>query len=271
MRKAALLALLTVAPAFAQQPRPKSEVPTSPTLTFETASIKINRSGDGRTSMRMLPGGHIEARNRTLQLLMQAAYAVQDFQIIGGPKWLTSTRFDITTRGGDRQVTQNDARAMLQTLLADRFKLAVHHETREFSVYALRLARDGRLGASMRRPDADCFVGRGAPPPPPQPGDSRPVVCGFTESAGDLTARGVDMPALAIELTEYTDRPVVDQTGLKGNFNLSLKWSPDASAADANFPSIFTAVREQLGLKLERIKGPVNVLVIDRVEMPSED
>ena len=97
------------------------------------------------------------------------------------------------------------------------------------------------------------------------------MVCGFTESAGDLTARGVDMPALAIELTEYTDRPVVDQTGLKGNFNLSLKWSPDASAADANFPSTFTAVREQLGLKLERTKGPVDVLVIDRVEMPSED
>ena len=248
------------------------QAPTSPPLTFETASIKINRSGDGRTSMRMLPGGHIEARNRTLPLLMQAAYAVQDFQIIGGPKWLTSTRFDITTRGGDRQVTQNDARAMLQTLLADRFKLAVHHETREFSVYALRLTRvDGRLGPSMRRPDADCFVGRGAPPPPPQPGDSRPMVCGFTESAGDLNARGVDMAALAIELTEYTDRPVVDQTGLKGNFYLSLKWSPDASAADANLPSIFTAVREQLGLKLEGIKGPVDVLVIDRVEMPSED
>jgi uncharacterized protein (TIGR03435 family) len=239
--------------------------------TFEAASIKLNRSGEARTSMRILPGGHIEARNRTLHLLIQSAFALQGFQIIGGPKWLTSTRFDITTRGGDRQITQHDVRVMLQTLLADRFKLIAQHETREFSVYALRPNRaDGRLGPSMRR-DADCFVGRGAPPPPPQPGDSRPMVCGFTESAGDLTARGVDMAALAIELTEYTDRPVVDQTGLKGTFNLSLKWSPDASAADANLPSIFTAVREQLGLKLEGMKGPVDVLVIDRVEMPSED
>jgi uncharacterized protein (TIGR03435 family) len=245
--------------------------PTPSTTAFEAASIKINRSGDVRTSMRLLPGGHVEARNRTLHLLIQSAFALQDFQIIGGPKWETSTRFDITTRGGDRQITQNDVRAMLQTLLAGRFKLVVHHETREFSVYALRLERNGRLGPSMRNPDADCFVGRGAPPPLPQPGDSRPMACGFTESAGDLTARGVDMAALAIELTEYTDRPVVDQTGLKGNFNLSLKWSPDSSTADANLPSIFTAVREQLGLKLEGIKGPVDVLVIDRVEMPSED
>jgi uncharacterized protein (TIGR03435 family) len=248
------------------------QLPASPAPAFGAASIKINRSGDTRTSMRILPGGHIEARNRTLRLLIQAAFAVQDFQIIGGPKWQTSTRFDVTTRGGDRQITQHDVRAMLQTLLADRFTLSVHHETREFSVYALRLDRtDGRLGPTMRKPDADCFVGRGAPPSPPQPGDSRPLACGFTEAPGDLTARGVDMAALAIELTDYTDRPVVDQTGLLGNFNLSLKWSPDASGADANLPSLFTAVREQLGLKLESTRGPVDVVVIDRAELPSED
>ena len=154
---------------------------------------------------------------------------------------------------------------MLQSLLADRFKLATHHETREFSIYALKIDRtDGQLGPTIRRPDADCFIGRGAPPPQPQPGDSRPVVCGFTESNGDLSARGVDMAALAIELTEYTDRAVVDQTGLKGNFSLSLKWAPDGAAADSNLPSIFTAVREQLGLRLESTKGPVDVLVIDQ-------
>ena len=243
----------------------------SQSASFEAASIKTNNSGDARTSMRILPGGHIEARNRTLKLLIQAAYALQDFQIIGGPGWLNSARFDMTTRGADRPITQDDLRAMLRTLLADRFKLAVHHETREFSIYALKMDKpDGRLGPAIRRPDADCFIGRGAPPPQPQAGDSRPLACGFTESSGDLAARGVDMPSLAIELTEYTDRAVVDQTGLTGHFNLSLKWAPGATA-DANLPSIFTAVREQLGLKLESTKGPVDVIVIDRAEKPSED
>jgi uncharacterized protein (TIGR03435 family) len=265
-----MLRRVLAAPALALALTAQAPLPTRP--SFDAASVKVNTSGDVRTSIRILPGGHIEARNRTLALLIQSAFTLQDFQVIGGPNWLNSARFDITTRGADRQITQNDLRAMLQTLLADRFKLAVHHETREFSIYALKLDRaDGRLGPAIRKPDADCFIGRGAPPPQPQPGDSRPLVCGFTESSGDLAARGVDMATLAIELTAYADRAVVDQTGLKGNFNLSLKWAPEGAPADANLPSIFTAVREQLGLKLESTKGPVDVLVIDRVEKPAAD
>jgi uncharacterized protein (TIGR03435 family) len=260
--KAALVAVAAMA-AFSQ---------STPAPSFETASIKINNSGESRTSMLLPPGGHIEARNRTLKLLIQAAYPLLDFQIIGGPGWLTSARFDVTTRGPDHQITQDDLRAMLRELLADRFKLAVHHETREFSIYAMKLNRtDGRLGPEMRRPDTDCFIGRGAPPPTPQPGESRGFVCGFTEAAGEMTGRGIDMPALAIELTEYADRAVVDQTGLRGNFNLSLRWLPEGAGGDTSLPSLFTAVREQLGLKLESTKGPADVLVIDRAEKPSED
>lgn len=246
-----------------------AQVATTP--SFEAASIKVNNSGDVRTSMRLLPGGHVDARNRTLKLLIQTAFALQDFQIIGGPKWLASARFDVITRGPDRQITQADLRAMLQGLLADRFRLTTHRATREFSIYALRMdRRDGRLGSAVRPAD-DCYIGRGAPSPAAQPGDTTRGVCGFTERAGDMTARGVDMASLAIELTEYTDRPVVDQTNLRGNFNLSLKWSPEGTASDSNLPSIFTAVREQLGLKLESTTGPVDVLVIDRAEMPTED
>ena len=96
---------------------------------------------------------------------------------------------------------------------------------------------DGRVGNALRKSDA-CFVSRDAPAPLPEPGDSRRLVCGFTESPGDLTGRGVDMAALAIELTEYTNRAVVDQTGVRGTFNLSLKWATDGSAADTNLPSI---------------------------------
>jgi len=119
-------------------------MPKGSPQSFEAASIKFNTSGDVRTSMRLLPGGHIEARNRTLKMLIQTAYGLQDFQIIGEPNWSKSARFDMTTRGADRQITQDDVRAMMRTLLSERFRLSLHHETREFSIYALRRNRSDR-------------------------------------------------------------------------------------------------------------------------------
>jgi uncharacterized protein (TIGR03435 family) len=247
---------------------------------FEVASIKANNSGEQRTSMRALPG-RIEGTNRTLKLLIQNAYRLQDFQIVGGPGWLNSARFDISAKA-DGAVTQAEVALMLRKLLADRFKLISHTETREMALYALARSRtDGSVGAQLRASNADCLGERSSPRRPqssPSPGQA--PECGFRESAGNMMARGIDLDAFAAELAAYASRPVVDKTALIGKFDLTLNWTPEQSAppdgsgsppADPNQPSIFTALQEQLGLKLESTRGPVDVLVIDSAEKPSDN
>ncbi len=179
---------------------------------------------------------------------------------------------------------------MMRALLADRFKLAVHTESRELPIYALTLARrDGKTGSQLRPAAVDCVAmfaarGRGGPPPaPPQPGERPP--CGMRLGPGNLSGGGVTMAQLSTTLSQFVQRVVVDRTGLTGNFDIDLTWTPDQlpqgrgepppgvqlPPIDPNGPSIFTAVQEQLGLKLDSQRGPVDVLVIDRVEQPTED
>jgi uncharacterized protein (TIGR03435 family) len=181
---------------------------------------------------------------------------------------------------------------MLRTLLVERFKLAVHHETRELPVYALVFARsDGKLGSQLHPASVDCEAlratgrDRGAPPPFPQPGE-RPT-CGMRLGPGQMAGGGYPLSQLATTLSSFVQRVVVDRTGLAGNFDFDLTWSPDQFqgggplgplpgserpvGSDSSAPSIFTALEEQLGLKLASQKGPVDVLVIDRVERPTED
>jgi uncharacterized protein (TIGR03435 family) len=244
----ALLALTTLRAAAAQAP----QAPTAGAFSFDAASIKVNNSGERPTSMRTLPGGRIEGTNRTLKLLIQNAFELQDFQIVGGPEWIDSARFDVVATA-NRDVTAAERSAMMRALLADRFKLATHTERRDASIYALRLARlDGRLGAGLKKATDDARDG-------------------FRESEGTLTTQRTSMARLVRELTSYAGRPVVDETGLAGEWALTLTWAPDAAAGDANLTSIFTAMREQLGLKLDPTRGPVEMLVIDRAEKPSED
>jgi uncharacterized protein (TIGR03435 family) len=266
--------------AMAQQPVTATTGPR-----FEVASVKANHSGDRRTSMRVLPGGRIEATNRTLRLLIKNAYQLQDVQIAGGPDWLDDARFDISAKA-EGNPTQVEIQLMLRTLLVERFKLATHTEPRELQIYSLGLVRSGgTLGPQLRASETGCLDRLPNAPPlkpsEPPPADQAPR-CGFREGIGTMVARGVTMAQLAEDLTGYVSRPVLDRTGLRGTFDLTLNWTPDqvpppgepstvSPSVDLNVPSIFTAVREQLGLKLESTKGPVDVLVINRAEKPMED
>lgn len=270
---------------------------------FEVASIKPNKSGDGRVMLGAQPGGRFSATNVPLRLLIRNAYQLQDFQIVGGPDWLNSDRFDIVANadsdglgdpfGAAQRGEPSRVQLMLRALLAERFKLEVHDETREMPIYALMMARgDGRLGPQLQKSTTDCAAlaaagrGRGAMPPtgPPQPGDRVP--CGIRVAPGNMAVGGSTLAQFAASLGMFVGRVVVDRTGLDGTFDFNLTWTPDQMAnrppgapeplvngapIDPNGPSIFTAVQEQLGLKLDSQKGPTAVLVIDRVEHPVEN
>jgi uncharacterized protein (TIGR03435 family) len=182
---------------------------------------------------------------------------------------------------------------MLKALLAERFKLVAHNESRELPVYDLVMARsDARPGPQLRKSDVDCAAlfaarrGGGPPPPPPQPGER--MQCGMFGGIGRVTAGAVTMAQFGTLLSRLVNRTVVDKTGLAGNFDIDLTFTPDQPARapgappdqpirangvdiDPNGPSLFTALQEQLGLKLDSQKGPVDVVVIDSVEHPTED
>ena len=158
---------------------------------------------------------------------------------------------------------------MLQRLLAERFALRLHHETRPMPIYALVMAKSGgALGPDLRRSTRDCleeWKTQGMP-------DARNVACGSIQGArpGSVAGQAAEMRPLVRSLWDWTGRPVIDRTGLTGRFDFTLRWAPEGST-DTDAPSIFTAVQEQLGLKLDSQKGPVTVLVIDRVERPKEN
>jgi uncharacterized protein (TIGR03435 family) len=308
-RTAALLAALAIPLALGAQ-APQSSAPAP---AFEVASIKPNNSSDGRVMLGNQPG-RFTATNVTLRMLIRNAYQLQDFQITGGPSWLNSDHFDIVAkidpavqesinaaRGGIGPAAAagqapNPLQLMIRSLLADRFKLVVHNETKEQTIYALVLARsDGKLGPDLKKSEVDCAAltanarGRGPipPPGPPQPGERMP--CGIRIGPGNLSASGGSLAQFAQSLGMFVGRVVVDKSGLTGGYDINLTWTPDQMPQrapgtpgdqpirvngvdiDPNGPSIFTAVQEQLGLKLDSQKGPVEMLVIDRAEKPIEN
>jgi len=235
----------------------------------------------------------------TLRMLIRNAYQLQDFQISGGPSWIGSDHFDVVAKmdngdvrdplSAERQDPTRPTRLqlMIRALLTERFQLAVHTETKELPVYALVLARnDGRLGPELRRSDTDCAAlvgsarGREGVPPPSQASGGN-LQCGIRVGPGTLSVGGASLSQLANSLSMFTGRVVLDRTGLTGTFDANLTWTPDQMPQrppgapelpiDPNGPSLFTAVREQLGLKLDSQKGPVEILVIDRAEHPTQD
>jgi uncharacterized protein (TIGR03435 family) len=241
--------------------------------SFEAASIKVNRSGDERTD-GLDAGNRFRMTNETLWRLIGAAYAtaapLPRYRIIGGPNWIDSDRFDVdaVTNG---TTTTEQKRLMLRTLLADRFRLSAHQETREFATYDLVPARtDGRLGDKLRLSDLDCAALRaaGAPPATVTTGQPRPCIMNF--GSNQLSASGMPLQNLAQMLSLYTRRVVVDKTGRLEAFDWTLEWEALGTTTSGGV-SIVTALQEQLGLKLEATRGPVEVLVIDRVERPTED
>jgi uncharacterized protein (TIGR03435 family) len=243
-------------------------------LAFEVTTVKLNKSG-GSGSHSTFDNGRFTGSNILLKNLIQyQAYGIPEPRILGGPKWLGTERFDIEAKADSsvadqlRALNRDQRRVqiqrMFQQLLADRFKLTVHWETQELPVYALVVAKNG---PSL--------------PVSKEAGDS------VSTSNGRFVARGVTLmevaQALTQELSKELGRVVIDKTGMDGRYDVTLKWTPeigtasvDSGAGDSatppdSGPSIFTAIQEQLGLKLESTKGSVQVLVIDHIEMPSEN
>jgi uncharacterized protein (TIGR03435 family) len=249
----------------------------TPAPAFDVASVKRNATGAQDEQVRVMPGGRLEIRNTTLRMLVQESYRAMPFQISGGPRWMDASRFDIVAQA-DADMGADALFLRLKTLLEDRFALKVHREVREQAVYLLTAAKNG--------PKLEHAEGTCAPRDPnhperrPQPGERSPDYCGnmnrgrqSLEGRGEKLSdqNGFTLGTLTGQLSSILDRPVLDRTGLTGIFNFRLQWMPEQAGDAAASPSIFTALQEQLGLKLEAGKGPVELLVIDQAEEPSEN
>lgn len=229
-------------------------------LKFDVASIKPSGSGVKRVAeVRPLPGGRISATYMAVNNLIQVAFRVRPYQISGGPAWLESDPYDIEAKP-DNPAAAGAWQGMLQALLVERFKLKFHRETKELPIYSLVLARkDGALGANLTK------AKEGSCADPNQPAAGKPA-CGFRTGRDHLTGFGEPIGALADALSRILGRSVVDHTGLTAKFDFSVKYADDASGA-----SLFTALQEQLGLKLEAQKGPVEMFIIDGAQRPAEN
>lgn len=239
---------------------------------FEVASIKPSDPAAGvNMQIGVSPGGVFTAKNVTVKALVQQAYDVRDFQISGGPGWLDTERYDIIAKGGGPAVSEDDLRRMtdeqrnqfkdqfllnIRALLADRFQLKVHKETRELPVYGLVIAKNG----AKIQATTDDDVTR----------SSLRIRRGDTGKS-EMTGARQPLASLAKSLSDQVGRPVLDQTGLQGNYDFKITFAPDMAADATDGPSIFTALQDQLGLRLDSQKGPVEVLVIDGVQKASEN
>jgi bla regulator protein blaR1 len=289
-----LIVLLSVAAYGISPPRyaalsPQLDGPTR----FEVASVKSNPSGTTAVQWRWQQG-RLTAVNVTANTLISTAYGspqqpLADWQMSGGPGWLQADRFDVLAvepagvPGGSPAGASTAGLLMLRSLLEDRFKLKVHFESKELRVYALVLSKPGSLGPRLRQRTATCEavaakLAAGEP-------------CRGHVFPGTLLARGITMTQFVSGLARLmpdVGRSVIDRTGLAGSFDVDLTWTPDRTPmpmpvppggdgtvtippVDPNGPSLFTALQEQLGLRLDSSRGPVQVLVVDQVAKPTED
>jgi uncharacterized protein (TIGR03435 family) len=255
MTLARFLLLLLILPAT-QLAHAQTSAPA-----FEVATIKpTGPSSDGHTHINYPPGDRFSASNITLLALMQWAYGMPERQILDGPPWLGSTRFDILAKAdsgdqGDRfkgltgEQDRDLKRRMVQALFADRFHLKLHQETRTLPAYDLVVAKGGSKLQPTQSNGKSIGTGR-----------------------SHFNGQGLTMTLIAEELSRITGRIVVDKTGLTDRYDLKLQWTPDdAPATDNSAPSLFTAIQEQLGLKLDPAKEAVSVLVIDHIEPPTSN
>jgi uncharacterized protein (TIGR03435 family) len=259
--------------AFAQQPSRQS---------FEVASIKPNSSGGLPYGIRIAPGGRLRAFNASLRSLITAAWAISDSRLSGGPPWVDSARFDIEAKGqlDPGRSTEDQISQMLRMLLEERFQLKLRSETKEVPIYALLIAKNGpKLEPPVGKGCFDPSAYAGVPPPTQGPGEPPVRPCGgFNLLPGQMFGAKVPMWRFAMNLSRILGRTVVNKTGLDGPYDIALRWNPNetqsASApaeqppSESPGPSIFTAIQEQLGLRLESEKGPVEFFVIDHAEKP---
>jgi uncharacterized protein (TIGR03435 family) len=265
---------------------------------FEAASIKPADPSLPGSRMATQPG-HVEITGMPIRMLLRNALQVQDYQIIGVPDWVNSERVSIVA-AIPQGTLPRAIPAMMANLLKDRFKLAMHRETREMPIYALVVAgRQGRLGPNLTATSPECqkeiaarlgdVAGRPDGPGRSGPPDfSKGAPCGFmTTTAGLSMGSGQSLQGLVPLLTNAAGRPVVDRTGLTGLYDFTLRWAFDptqgagplagrslgspVAASDPDAPTLFTALQEQLGLKLDSQRAPMDVVVIDHIERPTFD
>jgi len=265
----ALAAVVVIsAPAAAQQTLPKP--------AFDAASIKRNTSGPTGTNIRILPN-RLTLINLQLRAIIQIAYGIQQAARLDAPQWTDTERYDIVaTTPAD--VPGEQMRLMLRALLEERFQLKVHSEHREVSGYALMLAREGGSPGPNLRPSTAVCANLAPATKEPGPAGPPPIVCGPRPGGppGRLTLVGSPIQQLAGVVALIVGRTVTDRTGLPGMYDIELSYRPEpgapGDAGDAgDNPSIFTALQEQLGLKLQTEETTMAVTVVDRLERPSEN
>jgi uncharacterized protein (TIGR03435 family) len=287
LRRVLLLSAILAAPfVCAQQVMPPSSPPGGGKATdapivvppFDVISVKPNKDSNG-TRMQFTPDG-VRGTGVTVRFLLYEGFGgINSNQVIGEPAWASTDGFDIEAKVLPADVptlakmTFEQRRTMFQSILTDRFKLAVHHETREMPVYVLTLAKGGPKFKETA---------------PDDPAATTPRRRGTMINRGKIISTDAQMSTLVTVLSRQLGRTIIDKTGLTGNYDFTLEWTPDdggppppprppdgaaptAAAASDPGASIFTALPEQLGLKLESAKGPVDVVVIDHIEKPTEN
>jgi len=245
---------------------------------FDVATVKPNSTGDRRETLSLQPGGRFVSTGTTLKVLMTEAYwPVRDFQIFGRPAWINNDRWDIQAKAEDvpDRIPIDQFRPMLRALLEDRFQLKVHRETREMQAYVLTV---GKGGLKMQ-------ANSGEPGPQNGPQKNGPMM---RMGRGEISGKKVQMAMVLQALSNMLGRPVIDKTGLTGEYDFTLEFvpepgqgtlvsgtppmpAPEAPPPAADGPTIFTAIQEQLGLRLDSQKVPAETIVTDSVEKPSEN
>jgi uncharacterized protein (TIGR03435 family) len=235
-----------------------AQAPTSPTppLRFEVASIRPHPfAGDEPSDRQMLPGGRFVATATTVRTLLRIAFATDDNRMSGVPKWVDDRLFDITATTVDRTEvkTPEQFQQLILSLLEDRFQLRFHREQKEGSVYWLEVDKPGKLGPALK----------------PAPANTEPNMSTSSNGAkAVMNATNMSMTDIAAALRRQAGRPVENHTGLNDTFNFQIEWAPEETP-DSTDQSLFTVLKEQLGLKLQPAKGPIDLLVIDHIAEPS--
>jgi len=253
--------------------------------TFEVATVKANTSGDNNGMLQRQPGGRLTATNMLLRPMITWAYQLAGYQLVGGPSWVESARYDVVAKmdGNPLAVAPgagiDPMQLAMRGLLAERFKLKVHHEMREMDIYALVMIKPDTPGPKLRPTTEDCAAAAAAMARGARPTGPKAPFCGSSIGPGTIKFGGLPASQIATTLAILAGRFVTDRTGLAGSWDFDLSFAPEQRGQapggntpnDSDVPGFFTAIQEQLGLKLEATKGPVDVVVIDNIEHPKDD
>jgi uncharacterized protein (TIGR03435 family) len=243
--------------ASSQTQSPTASQPDAqPPLRFEVASIRSQQSGgDAPSNRQMLPGGRFVATGTTVRTLIRIAFGTDDNRMSGAPNWIDNETFEINaiTANHAEVTTPQQFQRLILSLLEDRFQFKFHREQKESPVYWLELVKPGNPGPDLK---------------PSAPGSEPNMSTNSNGSRAAMKASKMSMADVAAALRRQVGRPIEDHTGLKGNFDFQIEWAPEETPDSAD-PSLFTVLKEQLGLKLRSSKGTTEAIVIDQIARPS--